>query len=71
MDPNSMPSERAEAARQKAKEIMLALEDGQPGDADRMMGPRKPQGNVGIIPMDWLKSKFSSKKEKKQDAVIR
>lgn len=66
-----MPSDKAQAAREKAKEIMLALEDGKPGEADKMMGARPVKGNVGIIPMDWLKSKFSSKKDKKQDGVVR
>ena len=66
-----MPSDKAEAARQKAKEIMLALEDGKPGEADKMMGARDPKGNVGIVPIGWLKSKFTSKKDKKRDAVVR
>ena len=71
LDANTMPSDKAEAARQKAKEIMLALEDGKPGDADKMMGAREPKGNVGIIPIDWLKTKFGSKKDKKKDEVVR
>lgn len=72
-DPESMPSDKAQAAREKAKEIMLALEDGKPGDADRMMGPRPAKGNVGIIPLDWVKSRFSNKKkeQKSEDGVVR
>jgi hypothetical protein len=53
---------------------MLALQDGKPGDADRLMG--KNENNNGTTPLGWFKSKFSgSKKEKKEkkvkDAVIR
>lgn len=36
MDANNMPSEAAQAARERAKEIMLALEDGKPGDAGEL-----------------------------------
>ena len=74
MDAQSMPSDKAQAAREKAKEIMLALEDGKPGDADKLMGKREPKGNAGIIPLDWMKSKFSgkAKKDKKaDDGVVR
>ena len=71
MDANSMPSDKAQAAREKAKEIMLALEDGKPGDADKMMGARDPKGNIGIIPIDWMKKKLSGgKKEKKESAKV-
>jgi hypothetical protein len=74
MDAESMPSDKAQAARDKAKEIMLALQDGKPGDADRLMG--KNENNNGTTPLGWFKSKISgSKKEKKEkkekDAVIR
>lgn len=70
-----MPSDKAQAAREKAKEIMLALEDGKPGAADQMMGKREPKAGNGIIPLDWIASKFSKKekteKKKKNDGVIR
>lgn len=36
MDADSMPSDKAAAARAKAKEIMNALDYGQPGDADKL-----------------------------------
>jgi len=40
-----------------------------------MMGKREPQGNRGIIPLDWLATKFKSekkeKKEKRDEKVIR
>lgn len=76
MDPASMPSDKAQAARERAKEIMLALEDGKPGAADRMMGDREAKGNIGILPIDWMKGKFSRKKstegkEGKGDGVVR
>lgn len=58
-----MPSDKAQAARERAKEVILALEDGKSGDADRMMGDREPKGNVGLLPVDWMKSKFSRKKK--------
>ena len=70
MDPESMPSDKAAAARMKAIKVMNALDT--PGEADKLMGKREPKGTHGIIPMDWLKSKFSGKKEKKEgDKVVR
>lgn len=74
MDPESMPSDKAQAAREKAKEIMAALQDGKPGEADKLMG--KNENNNGLTPLGWFKSKVGgSKKEKKEkkekDAVIR
>lgn len=33
------------------------------------MGKREAQGNRGIIPLDWVKSKFSGKKGKKGEIV--
>lgn len=67
-DPNGMPSDAAQAAREKAKKVLLALQEGEPGDADEMMGKREPKGNVGIMPLDWLKTKFGGKKEKKESS---
>ena len=64
-----MPSDKAQAARERAKEIMLALEDGKKGDADRMMGAREPKGNVGLLPIDWMKTKFSRKKSSEGKAA--
>lgn len=70
-----MPSDKAQAAREKAKQVMLSLEDGKPGEADNMMGKREAKGSYGIIPLDWVKSKFSGskdkKKESKDDGVVR
>lgn len=33
------------------------------------MGKREPQGNRGIIPLDWVKAKLT-KKEKKTDKIV-
>lgn len=65
-----MTSDAAAAARAKAKKVMQALESGEPGAADEMMGKREPKGNTGIIPLDWLKTKFGRKKEKKTGGVV-
>ena len=52
MDANAMPSDKAQLARERAKEILLALEDGKKGDADKLMGEREPKGNVsGLMGM--------------------
>jgi hypothetical protein len=65
MNADAMPSDKAQAAREKAIEIMNAVKEGKPGEADAMMGKREPQGNRGIIPLDWVKSKFSGGKKNK------
>ena len=74
-----MPSNEAQAAREKALHIMNALKEGKPGEADEMMGKREAKGTAGIIPLDWMKSKFGGKKKddkktnekKAKDEVIR
>ena len=66
-----MPSDKADEARKKAMEVMSALDSGKPGAADRVMGDRDQTGTQGIIPLGWLKSKFSKKDKKKTDDVIR
>ncbi|KAK3049996.1 hypothetical protein LTR09_008651 [Extremus antarcticus] len=75
MDAQTMPSDKAQAARERAAEIIEASKNGKPGEADAMMGKREPQGNRGIIPLDWLATKFKSekkeKKEKRDEKVIR
>lgn len=77
LDENSMPSDKAQAARDRAKEIMDASRNGKPGDADRMMGEREPKGTAGLLPIDWMKSKFGRSKkgkggkEEKGDGVVR
>lgn len=76
MDDKAMQSDKAAAARARAKEILLALEDGKPGAADRMMGEREPKGNVGLLPIDWMKTKFARRKSskgqgKEGDGVVR
>ncbi|KAF7187137.1 hypothetical protein HII31_11518 [Pseudocercospora fuligena] len=63
MNRETMPSERAEAARQKSAEVMAALKSGEPGAADRLMGPQRESGSKGIVPMQWVKSKFGGKKK--------
>ena len=62
MDPNSMPSDKAEAARRKAAEVMAALKKGEPGDADAIMRDQQQKGTQGIVPLRWLGGKFSGKK---------
>ncbi|EME84291.1 uncharacterized protein MYCFIDRAFT_173310 [Pseudocercospora fijiensis CIRAD86] len=64
MDRESMPSEKAEAARLRSAEVMAALKSGEPGAADRMMGGQKESGSKGIVPLQWVKSKFGGKKKK-------
>ena len=49
MDENSMTSDTAQAARERAKEIMNALGSGQPGDADKLMGKREPKASYGLV----------------------
>lgn len=75
MDQTTMPSKEAQAAREKTLEIMNALKDGKPGEADAMMGKREAKGTAGIVPLDWVKSKFGGKKkegkEEKGDGMIR
>ncbi|KAK3704395.1 hypothetical protein LTR37_013818 [Vermiconidia calcicola] len=74
MDAETMPSDKAQAAREKALEVMNSLKEGKAGEADKAMGPREPQGQYGILPLDWFKHKFSSgKKDKKAkgETVVR
>ena len=59
-------------ARMKAMKVIKALDT--PGEADKLMGKREPKGTDGIIPIEWLKTKFTGgKKEKKQksEKVVR
>ncbi|KAK5174162.1 uncharacterized protein LTR77_001242 [Saxophila tyrrhenica] len=70
-DASSMPSDKAQAARERAAEIIEASKNGKQGEADAMLGRREAKGNVGIIPLDWVKTKFSrGKKEKKADVKV-
>ena len=62
MDPNGMPSDQAQMARMKAQKVMKALQDGEPGEADEVMGKKEPKGTSGLVPLDWLKTKFGGKK---------
>ena len=68
---DSMPSAEAQAARERAKEIMEASRNGKPGEADAMMGQRRPQG--AGMPIEWIKNKLSRKDKGKQegDGVVR
>lgn len=64
LDRNSMPSDKAEAARQKSALIMEALKNGDKGEADRLMGKEnKPQGQ--IVPRPNIKGWFKRKGAKK------
>ncbi|KAK5716232.1 hypothetical protein LTR17_016495 [Elasticomyces elasticus] len=65
LDANTMPSDKAEAARQKSAAVMEALRNG--GDADAVMGKQKESGAKGIVPLGWLKSKM--KRSDKKDGV--
>jgi hypothetical protein len=74
MDKNTMPSDTAEAARQKTASVMAALRSGDAGAADKAMGDSEPKVSQGIVPLRWFKSKMGkSKKEKKgkEEDVIR
>lgn len=78
-DRETMPSAQAEAARQKADKVMAALRSGEPGAADRAMGSAKETGTKGIVPLQWLGSKFRMRNKEKvrkgkveeDDGVIR
>lgn len=61
MDADRMPSEKAQAARMKSAEVMAALKKGQPGDADALMAPQKPEGSQNLLPLQWIKSKVTHK----------
>ena len=63
LDPNSMPSDKAEAARRKAAEVMAALKKGEPGDADYIMRDQQQKATQGIVPLRWLGRKISGRKE--------
>ena len=70
-----MPSDAAEAARQKSAAVMEALRNGDQGEADRLMGKNENrQGQLmpgqGSRGMKWLKGKFSKgeKEGEKGDA---
>ncbi|KAK4545737.1 hypothetical protein LTR36_002691 [Oleoguttula mirabilis] len=60
MDANTMPSDKAAAARMKAAEVMAALKKGEQGDADAIMGKQQQKGTQGILPLQWLMRKISS-----------
>ena len=72
-DPNATPSQEGQDARERAKEVLYTLEDGKPGDADRLIGSREPTGIAK--PIDWMRRKLSGGKKKKEkakdDGVIR
>lgn len=63
MDEQGMPSDAAQAARAKAKKVMEALNSGEPGAADEMLGKGEPKGNL----FGSFKSKFGGKKDKKAE----
>ncbi|KAI6904631.1 hypothetical protein KC318_g1729 [Hortaea werneckii] len=58
MDRNSMPSDKAEAARKRSEEIMAALKKGEKGDADALMGKSESAGRgMGLGWMKWKSDK--------------
>ncbi|KAK5127161.1 hypothetical protein LTR85_008522 [Meristemomyces frigidus] len=71
MDANSMPSDKAAAARMRSAEVMAALKSGEPGDADAIMGKQQQKGTQGIVPLQWLKRKMGNKSAKTESAVVR
>lgn len=69
MDPITMPSDQAAAARMKAAEVMAKLRSGEPGAADRAMGDREYQGGAGLLPIpSWLRKKVKGAKKGEQGA---
>merc|ERR1712230_217290 len=59
MDENSMPSDKAEAARKRSEEIMAALRKGEKGDANALMGKSESAGRgmgLGWLP-NWKSNK--------------
>lgn len=54
MDADAMPSEQAQAARNKTDEVMQALRSGEPGAADKAMGDSHQTGKS----KGWLSSKM-------------
>ncbi|KAI6830895.1 hypothetical protein KC332_g1132 [Hortaea werneckii] len=61
MDSNSMPSDRAEAARMRSQEIMAALKKGEKGDADALMGKSESAGSG--MGLGWVNYWRSDKKK--------
>jgi len=69
MDPSTMPSDQAAAARMKAAEVMAKLRSGEPGAADRAMGDREGKGATGLMPIpSWLRKKAKGVKKGEQGA---
>ncbi|KAK1824129.1 hypothetical protein LTR12_001430 [Friedmanniomyces endolithicus] len=68
MDPVGMNSEKAEAARQKSAEVMAALKDGKPGEADAIMGKRDDM-DKGPSVIDRMKKKIGIGGEKEEGDV--
>lgn len=65
-DERAMPSDSAARARAKSADIMAALKNGQPGDADKAMG--KNQSESGrLVPLAWAKRKLSGGKKPGQN----
>ncbi|KAK0820454.1 hypothetical protein LTR75_001617 [Friedmanniomyces endolithicus] len=69
MDPVGMNSEKAEAARQKSAEVMAALKEGKPGEADATMGKRDDM-DKGPSVIDRMKKKIGVGGEKKGEGDV-
>ena len=69
MDPVGMNSEKAEAARQKSAEVMAALKEGKPGEADAIMGKRDDM-DKGPSVIDRMKKKIGVGGEKKGEVDV-
>ncbi|TKA37357.1 hypothetical protein B0A54_10942 [Friedmanniomyces endolithicus] len=65
MDPAGMNSDKAEAARQKSAEVMAALKEGKPGEADAVMG--KPDYSKGPSVIDRVKRKVGIGGDKEEE----
>merc|ERR1712014_571949 len=58
LDRDSMPSDKAEAARKRSEEIMAALRKGEKGDADALMGKSESAGRgMGLGWLNWKSDK--------------
>ncbi|EME44719.1 hypothetical protein DOTSEDRAFT_72245 [Dothistroma septosporum NZE10] len=71
MDPTTMPSAQAEAARQKSAAVMAALKRGDEAEANRLMGKENnTQGQlVPPRPLKWIMRKLTGGKKQEGNGV--
>ncbi|WPG97838.1 Hypothetical protein R9X50_00061900 [Acrodontium crateriforme] len=70
MDPESMPSAEAQAARARAAEIMAALKKGEPGDADKLMGKESPRSGRRLFQVERAFNKITGKSTTKDEKAL-